>query len=220
MYTIVYLVSVLAAYSNASPAQLQARGFASVVHQEQQQQSSAQSSFNAGGFGNGLGGFGGGFSGSSQFSQQSSSFSSSSVMNNFAGIGSQIGQIQGLIASGAMTQQVATQQMVQLASAFQTVLPQVPMCGSCLGQNDFWPAVGGVFQQFTQLMTYMQSSFGGSFSQICAPIGGLQSSFNSLFQSASSSGVSLNSFVPPNFPSVFGPLLPGLAHSLNSLGFK
>jgi len=227
MYTTVYLACVLAAYSIASPAQFQTRGFGgySDVHQEQQQQSSAESSSTyqtGGGYGGvggpGVGGVDGGFGGYSQFSQQSS-VSYWTVINSFSGISSQIAQMQSLCASGSMSQQIAIQQMTRLASSFHTALYQAPLCGSCFSQSGFPAAAGGAFRQFTELLSFMQSSFGDQFGQICAPFVGLQSSFQYFFRSVTAGGILINDIVPTAFPRVLS-VIPNLGETLSGLGLK
>lgn len=243
MHSVVYVACLLAAYAAASPAQVERRfavpmgpigggGYQMSQSQSQQAASQSQSSYNSGyggGYGGGIGGFGlgggvggiggGGFSQSSS-SYSASSSSSSSVYNSFAGLGSQIAQMQGALAAGSMTQSFAMQQMSSLASSFQSALALAPQCGSCFGQGPFATNVNSVFSQFTSLMMSMQSQFGGSFSQICAPFAGLQSSFQTFFQSASASGVSMNTLVPGGFINALSPIIPGIGNGLSTLGFK
>lgn len=171
---------------------------------DQQQQQSSQSGISTDGSG-----------GVNAFRHDSKSSSSAqTVISTFSKIGAQVGQLQNQLSSGSLTKEVASQKMSQLASSFKIGLSQAPSC-NCLNSAPLKNSVGGVFSQFTQLLSSMKSQYRGQFEKVVSPLGTLQSSFQSFAQSASSSGVSITTIIPPHLPQLLSSTIPALPAIVN-----
>ncbi|KNZ48900.1 uncharacterized protein VP01_5339g2 [Puccinia sorghi] len=77
--------------------------------------------------------------------------------------------MQGSIASGAMSQSVASSYVNQLVSQLQPALNGINACG-CFGAPTVAPVINSVFSQMNQVMQSFQSSFGGAFGGIVSQV--------------------------------------------------
>ncbi|KNZ47562.1 uncharacterized protein VP01_6308g1, partial [Puccinia sorghi] len=124
-----------------------------------------------------------------------------------------LGQMQGSIASGAMSHSVASSYVNQLASQLQPSLNGINACG-CFGAPTVAPFINSVFSQMNQMMQSFQSSFGDAFGGIVSPFQQIAPTFQSFIQhsqqSSSSSrfSQSINPFV--NTMQSFIPSLGGI----------
>lgn len=131
------------------------------------------------------------FGSSSSQSSSQYSYSESSVMQSFQPIIPMLGQIQGMISSGSITQSMASSYMSQIASQLQSAFTGLAGCG-CLGgvrhlsrtrltqsnvtltpiyhiwQGSIGSTFNSVFSQLTQIMQSFRSQFGSSFSSIAS----------------------------------------------------
>ncbi|KNZ51615.1 uncharacterized protein VP01_3888g5 [Puccinia sorghi] len=148
-------------------------------------------------------------------SQSSSSFSqqqSSQAVQAFQPVLGLLGQMQGSIAGGAMSQSVAYSYVDQLVSQLQPALNGINACG-CFGAPTVAPVINSVFSQMNQVMQNFQSSFGDAFGGIISPFQQITPTFLSFIQqfqqssSSSSFAQSINPFVntmQPFIPSLGG----------------
>ncbi|KNZ52558.1 hypothetical protein VP01_3521g1 [Puccinia sorghi] len=204
MRSFVYVACILAAFAAATPVQHDARMISS-SHQASGQGSQSNSNSQVTPFG----------SSSSQSSSQYS-YSESSVMQSFQPIIPMLGQIQGMISSGSITQSMASSYMSQIASQLQSAFTGLAGCG-CLGGGSIGSTFNSVFSQLTQIMQSFRSQFGSSFSSIASPFGQLLPAIQSFVSSnqQSSSFSSYAQTLSPFFNAV-SPAVPGFSGVLPS----
>ncbi|KAI7966358.1 hypothetical protein MJO29_002106 [Puccinia striiformis f. sp. tritici] len=152
--------------------------------------------------------------------QQSSSYSyqsSSQVIQGFAPIVSLLGNMQGMLASGTMTQAMAMSSMNQLVGQLQPVMSNLIGCG-CIGGGGIGSTFNNVFGQLTQVVQGLQTNFpGAGFNNLMMPFGQMLPTMQS-FVSSYSQNSAFNSYAQALNPFVnliggcvpgFGGLLPG-----------
>ncbi|KNZ58446.1 uncharacterized protein VP01_1929g3 [Puccinia sorghi] len=93
---------------------------------------------------------------------------SSQVVQAFQPVLGLLGQMQGSLAGGAMSQSVASSYVNQLVSQLQPALNGINACG-CFGAPSVGPVINNVFGQLSQVMQSFQSTFGGAFGGIVSP---------------------------------------------------
>ncbi|KNZ55929.1 uncharacterized protein VP01_2540g7 [Puccinia sorghi] len=199
MKSFVYVAGFLAAAAVATPVEHHAR-YISSGQQASGQGSQSQSSMTASPWG------------MSQ-SQSSSSYAyqqSSQVVQSFQPVLGMLGQMQGLIANGGMTQTLAASYMSQLASQLQPALLGMNSCG-CFGSPTIGPMINNVFGQLSQVMSSFQSNFGAGFGGIVSPFQQILPAFQSFVQQSqqSSSYSSFSQSVNP-FMNMLSPYMPGV----------
>ncbi|KNZ46323.1 uncharacterized protein VP01_735g5 [Puccinia sorghi] len=145
-------------------------------------------------------------------SQSSSSYSnqqSSQVVQAFQPVLGLLGQMQGAISGGTMTQAVASSYVNQLVSQLQPALNGINACG-CFGLPNIGPVINNVFSQMGQVMQSFQSRFGGDFGGLVSPFQQIAPSFQSFFQQSqqSSSSSSYSQSINP-FLNIMQPIVPG-----------
>ncbi|KNZ55173.1 uncharacterized protein VP01_2747g1 [Puccinia sorghi] len=120
-----------------------------------------------------------------------------------------LGQMQGLISSGGMTQTLAASYMNQFVSQLQPALLGMNSCG-CFGSPTIGPLMTNVFGQLSQVMQSFQSSFGAGFGGIVSPFQKILPAFQSFVQQSqqSSSYSSFSQSINP-FVHMFQPFIPG-----------
>ncbi|KNZ44731.1 uncharacterized protein VP01_887g1 [Puccinia sorghi] len=191
MRSFVYVALFLAAAAAASPVD--------AGQQSSSQGSQSQSSMNATPLG----------MSSSQSSSSYSTQQSSQVVQSFQPVLGLLGQMQGAISGGTMTQAVASNYVNQLVSQLQPALNGINACG-CFGLPTVGPVINNVFSQMSQVMQSFQSSFGGAFGGIVSPFQQIAPSFQSFFQQSqqSSSSSSYTQSINP-FLNIMQPVVPG-----------
>ncbi|KNZ60052.1 uncharacterized protein VP01_1620g7 [Puccinia sorghi] len=146
MKSFAYVASFLAAAAIATPVEHHARFINGASQQSSGQGSQSQSSMSATPWG------------MSQ-SQSSSSYAyqqSSQVVQSFQPVLGMLGQMQGLISSGGMTQTLAASYMNQLVSQLRPALIGINSCG-CFGLPTIEPLMKNVFGQLSQVMHSSQA---------------------------------------------------------------
>jgi len=199
MKSFVSVACFLAAAAAATPVEHHPRYLSSVGQQSSGQGSQSQNSINATPWG------------MSQ-SQSSSSYAyqqSSQVVQSFQPILGMLSQMQGMMASGTMTQTLAASYMSQLASQLQPALLGMNSCG-CFGSPTIGPLMNNVFGQLSQVMQSFQSSYGSSFGGIVSPFQQILPAFQSFVQQSqqSSSYSSFSQSLNP-FMNMLQPFIPG-----------
>ncbi|KNE97881.1 hypothetical protein PSTG_08904 [Puccinia striiformis f. sp. tritici PST-78] len=152
--------------------------------------------------------------------QQSSSYSyqsSSQVIQGFAPIVGLLGNMQGMLASGTMTQAMAMSSMNQLVGQLQPVMSNLIGCG-CIGGGGIGSTFNNVFGQLTQVVQGLQTNFpGAGFNNLMMPFGQMLPTMQS-FVSSYSQNSAFSSYAQTLNPFVnliggcvpgFGRLLPG-----------
>ncbi|KNZ54378.1 uncharacterized protein VP01_2962g8 [Puccinia sorghi] len=135
---------------------------------------------------------------------------SSQVVQAFQPVLGLLGQMQGSLAGGAMSQSVASSYVNQLVSQLQPALNGINACG-CFGAPSVGPVISNVFSQLSQVMQGFQLNFGGAFGGIVSPFQQIAPSFQSFIQQSQQSS-SFNSFsqsINP-FINVMQPFIPSL----------
>ncbi|KAI7963879.1 hypothetical protein MJO29_004306 [Puccinia striiformis f. sp. tritici] len=153
--------------------------------------------------------------------QQSSSYSyqsSSQVTQGFVPVLSLLGNMQGMLAQGTMTQAIAMSSMNQLVGQLQPVMGSLIGCG-CIGGGGIGSMFNNVFGQMTQVVQGLQTNFpGAGFNSLMMPFGQMLPTMQSFVSSYSQNSAftsyaqTLNPFVNLVGGAVpgFGGLLPGL----------
>ncbi|KAI9626713.1 hypothetical protein KEM48_010176 [Puccinia striiformis f. sp. tritici PST-130] len=152
-------------------------------------------------------------SSSSSYSYQSSS----QVMQGFAPVLSLLGNMQGMLAQGTMTQSMAMSSMNQLVGQLQPVMSNLIGCG-CIGGGGIGSTFNNVFGQMTQVVQGLQTNFpGAGFNNLMMPFGQMLPTMQS-FVSSYSQNSAFSSYAQTLNPFVnliggvvpgFGGLLPG-----------
>ncbi|KAI9624087.1 hypothetical protein KEM48_009164 [Puccinia striiformis f. sp. tritici PST-130] len=153
-------------------------------------------------------------------SQQSSSYSyqsSSQIIQGFGPILSLLGNMQGMLAGGTMTQAIAMSSMNQLVGQLQPVMGGLIGCG-CIGGGGIGSVFNNVFGQLTQVVQGLQTNFpGAGFNSLMMPFGQMLPTMQS-FVSSYSQNSAFSSYSQTLSPFVnliggavpgFGGLLPG-----------
>jgi len=149
----------------------------------------------------------------SAFSNQQSS----QVVQAFQPVLGLLGQMQGSLSGGAMSQSAASSYVNQLVSQLQPALNGINAC-SCFGAPSVGSVINNVFSQLSQVMQSFQSNFGGAFGGIVSPFQQIAPTFQSFFQQSQQSS-SFNSFsqsINP-FINVMQPFIPSFG-GLSSFG--
>ncbi|KAI9626977.1 hypothetical protein H4Q26_017610 [Puccinia striiformis f. sp. tritici PST-130] len=207
MKSAIYAGCFLAAFASATPVEHQARQISS-INQASGSGHQSTSSSQATPWG-------------MSSNQQSSSYSyqsSSQVMQGFAPIMSLLGNMQGMLVGGTMTQAIAMSSMNQLVGQLQPVMDGLIGCG-CIGTSGIGSAFNNVFGQLTQVVQGLQTNFpGAGFNNLMMPFGQMlptmQSFVSSFSQNSafSSYAQTLNPFV-----NLIGGAIPGFSGLLPGL---
>ncbi|KAI9626712.1 hypothetical protein KEM48_010175 [Puccinia striiformis f. sp. tritici PST-130] len=164
-----YAACFLAAFAAATPIEHQARQMSSVSQASGSgHQSTSNSQVTPWGMSS---------------NQQSSSYSyqsSSQVIQGFAPVLSLLGNMQGMLAQGTMTQSMAMSSMNQLVGQLQPVMGSLIGCG-CIGGGGIGSTFNNVFGQMTQVIQGLQTNFpGAGFNNLMMPFGQMLPTMQSL----------------------------------------